>query len=40
MRRLKQRANLDGNWVEPEVLVDFLTTNRLEVAALIDKIAP
>ena len=33
VRRLKQRANLDGNWVEPEVLLDFLAVDRLEVAS-------
>lgn len=29
VKRLKQQANLDGNWVEPETLVDFLAVQRL-----------
>ena len=29
VKRLKQRANLDGDWVEPETLVDFLAAERL-----------
>jgi len=40
VRRLKLRANLDGNWLEPQTLVDLLAVHRLEVAALKDKIAP
>ena len=39
VRRLKQRANLGINWVEPEVLLDFLATDRLEVVALNGRIA-
>ncbi len=29
VRRLKQRAGLGSNWVEPEALVDFLAVDRL-----------
>jgi excinuclease UvrABC nuclease subunit len=39
VKRLKQRANLDGNWVEPEMLVDFLAADRLEVEPAMDRIA-
>ena len=39
VKRLKQRANLDGNWVEPEMLVDFLAVDRLEVASTNGRIA-
>lgn len=39
VKRLKQRANLDRSWVEPEVLVDFLAANRLEVEPAMDRIA-
>lgn len=40
VKRLKQRANLDANWVEPEMLVDFLSAARLEVASTNGRIAP
>lgn len=40
VKRLKQRANWDGNWVEPETLVDFLAADRLEVEPTMDRIAP
>ena len=29
VKRLKQRANLNGNWVEPEMLVDLLAVEKL-----------
>ena len=40
VKRLKQRTNLDSNWVEPEMLVDFLSAARLEVASTNGRIAP
>lgn len=40
VKQLRQRAGLGSNWVEPELLVDFLAANRLEVAAPKDRIAP
>ena len=40
VRRLKLRAGLGSNWVEPEALVDFLAADRLEIAVLNDRIAP
>ena len=40
VRRLRQQSDGAADWVEPEALVDFLAANRLEVAALNDRIAP
>ena len=40
VKRLKQRDHLENTWVEPELLVDFLAAERLEVAAMNDRIAP
>lgn len=40
VKRLKQRDHSENTWVEPEVLVDFLAVERLEVTALNDTIAP
>ena len=40
LRRLTRLANLGSTWVEPEVLLDFLATDRLEVAEPMDRIAP
>lgn len=40
VRRLKLRANLGSNWVEPEVLLDFLAVDRLEVEPAMNRIAP
>jgi len=37
--RLRERMRLTTTWVEPEVLMDFLAANRLEVAPLNDRIA-
>ncbi len=39
VRRLKFRAGLRSNWVEPETLVDFLAVDRLEVEPAMDRIA-
>ncbi len=40
VKRLKQRDHLDGNWVEPETLLDFLAVDRLEVEPAMDRTAP
>ncbi|MEN9677417.1 MAG: hypothetical protein RIS76_3313 [Verrucomicrobiota bacterium] len=40
VRRLRRRANVVTTWVEPEVLVDFLAVDRLEVEPAMDRITP
>lgn len=40
VRELKMQVETKTDWVEPEVLADFLAADRLEVATLIDRIAP
>ena len=40
VRRLRQQAEGAADWVEPELLVDFLAASRLEVAPLNGRIVP
>ena len=40
VKRLKMKVETKTDWVEPEVLVDFLVAARLEVASTNDRIAP
>ncbi len=40
VRRLQLRAGLGSNWVEPELLVDFLAVDGLELASTNGRSAP
>ena len=40
VKQLKQRDHLENTWVEPEVLVDFLAVDGLEIASTNGRIAP